>query len=531
MFHRLFCFGMLQLLIVSDLWAQDSKPQITISKETTYITTPLRQDGRVDYVEALSQIKREGVTPENNSVVMFRRAIGHRDLKPEIADEYFRQLGMEVQPKEGNYLIDLDDFIETLDPSELPESGGKPYKARQAIYRQCSEARSRPWTRDQFPIIAGWIDANEIPLRLAVEGSARSRFFEPLLPKDRTLNAALVPRWSGVREFTELLNTRATLRLGEGNTDAAWQDVKACHRLARSVAQGPTILSLLVAAAIEEMTCRSDHQIAIFGKWKSEGYRACLTEFQSIGPWHETSVHPDAGDRFLCLDTICEISNQDAEKLAKHAPWIFSVEENDQKELAAFLKQAIDLKLIDWNDVLRRANQWHERFASAAELSSRPERVAELQRLASQHEYDAKMAWKVFRNSTPQDKEIVTQMVGNMLFTELLIPCQAFEADDRCTMRMQLSYCAFALAAWKAVHGSYPETTDQLVPDVLKTVPIDIFTGQPLIYRRSETGYLLYSVGPNLKDDEGFTLSDVSDTHETDDIAIRTPDVHQRTAG
>ena len=100
MFLRLFCFGMLQLLIATNLRAQDSKPQIMISKETTYITTPLRPDGRVDYVEVLSQIQREGVTPENNSVVMFRRAIRHRDLKPEIADEYFRQLGIEVLPKE-----------------------------------------------------------------------------------------------------------------------------------------------------------------------------------------------------------------------------------------------------------------------------------------------------------------------------------------------------------------------------------------------------------------------------------------------
>lgn len=524
MFHKLFCFGMLQLLIVSDAQAQDSKPQIAISKEITYITSPLRPDGRVDYVEALSQIQRKGVTPENNSVVMFRRALGHRDLKPEIADEYFRQLGMEVLPKEGNYLIDLDDFITTLAPSELPESGGKPYEMRQAIYIQNSEARSRPWTRDEFPIIASWIDANEIPLRFAVEGSARSRFFQPLLPKDRTLNAALVPRWQGLREFAEVLNSRAMLRLGEENMDAAWQDLSACHRIARLVGQGPTILSMLVAAAIEEMTCTSDNQIAMHGKVNAESYHTCLNELLAIGPFHESSVNPDSGDRYLCLDMICEISSQDAEKLAKHAPRIFSVRETDQKKLAAFLKRAIDLKLIDWNDVLRRANEWHERFSTAAKLPTRMECRVEVKRLDARLMKDAKKARKVIRTTMP-DQNNATEVVGNMLFEELLIPRQVFETEDRCAMRTQLSSCSFALAAWREEHGSYPDQIEQLVPAILKSVPIDLFSGLPLIYRRTNTGYLLYSVGPNLKDDEGFMRADTS---ETDDIAIRTPDEDQR---
>lgn len=92
-------------------------------------------------------------------------------------------------------------------------------------------------------------------------------------------------------------------------------------------------------------------------------------------------------------------------------------------------------------------------------------------------------------------------------------------------MRTELSYCAFALAAWKADHGDYPDQLNQLMPDYLTIIPIDNHTGQPLIYRRSDTGYRLYSLGVNLRDDDGFTLTD---TNETDDIAIRTPDEDRR---
>ena len=92
-------------------------------------------------------------------------------------------------------------------------------------------------------------------------------------------------------------------------------------------------------------------------------------------------------------------------------------------------------------------------------------------------------------------------------------------------MQTQLSYCAFALAAWKADHGNYPDQLNQLTPDYLKIIPIDNHTRQSLIYRRSDTGYLLYSLGVNLKDDDGLTKLD---TYKTDDIAIRTPDEDRR---
>ncbi len=46
-------------------------------------------------------------------------------------------------------------------------------------------------------------------------------------------------------------------------------------------------------------------------------------------------------------------------------------------------------------------------------------------------------------------------------------------------------------------------TLDDLVPDYLPEVPDDPFGGGPLVYRRTATGYLLYSVGRDQRDDGG----------------------------
>ena len=42
-----------------------------------------------------------------------------------------------------------------------------------------------------------------------------------------------------------------------------------------------------------------------------------------------------------------------------------------------------------------------------------------------------------------------------------------------------------------------------LLPKCLAAIPIDPFSNQPLVYRRSDTGYLLYSVGPDGEDNGG----------------------------
>ena len=57
----------------------------------------------------------------------------------------------------------------------------------------------------------------------------------------------------------------------------------------------------------------------------------------------------------------------------------------------------------------------------------------------------------------------------------------------------------------------------ELSPDYLKEIPLDLFIDKPLHYEREGKGYLLYSVGMNLKDDGG------SDDRkkEHDDIVVR----------
>jgi hypothetical protein len=60
-----------------------------------------------------------------------------------------------------------------------------------------------------------------------------------------------------------------------------------------------------------------------------------------------------------------------------------------------------------------------------------------------------------------------------------------------------------ALHAHRLRHGSWPTRLEDLVPEHLPLVPRDRFTGGPLRYRVTDGAPLVYSVGADLRDDDG----------------------------
>src|SRR4029077_10871834 len=120
-----------------------------------------------------------------------------------------------------------------------------------------------PWTANDYPHIAGWLEANEKPLALVIEASQRPEYFNPLFSgknatEPTSLVGALIPSVQGCRELASALVGRAMLRVAEGKFDDAWQDLLASHRLARLVARGATLIEALVGIAIDQIASQAD---------------------------------------------------------------------------------------------------------------------------------------------------------------------------------------------------------------------------------------------------------------------------------
>jgi hypothetical protein len=91
------------------------------------------------------------------------------------------------------------------------------------------------------------------------------------------------------------------------------------------------------------------------------------------------------------------------------------------------------------------------------------------------------------------------------MFTQSLAPAFArtFELNNRCLAHCRVTCTALALERYYLAQGRLADSVDVLVPEYLPSVPIDPFDGQALRFRRLDRGFVVYSIGEDLSNDEG----------------------------
>ncbi|MGA9041676.1 MAG: hypothetical protein WB421_14180, partial [Terriglobales bacterium] len=114
--------------------------------------------------------------------------------------------------------------------------------------------------------------------------------------------------------------------------------------------------------------------------------------------------------------------------------------------------------------------------------------------------------------------------------SDLTRACLARDTEDELRMTFELTKLAFALTAYRTDRGKYPGTLTDLSPTYCAVIPKDIFSDGELRYFLKDGGCVLYSVGPNRKDDGGLGVADRAEYGTEgyvpwDDITVRLPAV------
>lgn len=502
---------------------EEAGPTFTISKETTYITAPLRKDGFPDYIAALNQRFSKGVTPERNSAVLFWKAVGPKAIPEKTREKYFQMLGIPPLPEKGDYFVASSDFVERqradkkLTPDEL-----KTFEAG-TYWDSFNTAMQRPWSKKEFPVWAEWLAVNEKPLALAAEACRRPRYYDPMLTSagdSGLLLAALLPGVLNSREFARALKVRAMLRVQEEKIDEAWADMLTCHRLGRHVGQGPTLVEALVGITIDGMAQAGDLAILQHAKLTAVQLVKMRAELAQLPPMSKMADKFDVTERMMFLDSTLVVARGDTRSLTFLAGF-----GGDEKSLVAMIQKAVATSL-DWDIILRMGNTWYDRLTVAAQKPTRAKRVkafakfdAELKNLTASSRDP-----KTFTLTILGGKKAISEQTGHVLMS-LSLPgiSAALNAEDRIAMQWAINDLAFALAQYHADHGSYPAKLADLTPKYVAELPKDVFSNDAdLHYQVNTDGYLLYSVGINGKDDGGKTYNDPNSIG-CDDLVVRMP--------
>jgi hypothetical protein len=486
--------------------------KFTISKETTYVTEPLDRYGYIDYARALNQRLSQGVTPENNANVLIWKALGpHPEGGAGMPAEFFQWLGIPAPPEKGDYFIDLKDFLKVNRRGQEADE----------LEDRLDRITRWPWTAKEHPELASWLEKNDKPLALVVEATKRSHYFSPIVPAKTEkgpgwLLGAPMPGVYKCRTLAHAIRARAMLRLSEGKHDATWQDLVACHRLGRMVARGATLSDALVGLAIDGVAGKGDLAFLNRDKLDAKQIQMCLHDLQSLPPLLDMADKVNLYQRFEFLNSVM-IIDHDGIKILEGLTAV-GKDKQETNPLADLI-----LEGIDWDPAMRNGNRWYDRLVAAMGIKDRDLRQKKFAEMDGEVK-GLKKKWvdsENLRSAVLEDPgKVVSEAIGDVLIA-LLMPSGRVQYGPERLKQVQDNLCvAFALEWYRRDHGRYPRTLEALAPKYLAQIPQDIFSGKPLIYRPSEKGYLLYSVGINGKDEGGRSYDD---DPPGDDLVIRMP--------
>jgi hypothetical protein len=504
--------------------AKDNRVKVTISKETTYITGPLRPDGYPDYARYFDEKLSEGVTPDNNATVLLLRSLGLGDLPEEQHAEFFKRLGIDPLPAKGDYFVDWATYSRRIPAKEWPAvPADRPPTEKEYYFETLDDvARSKPWKRDEFPAVARWLEAHERQIDLLVAASKRPKMYAPVVIKDpeQSVIAALLPLLQHSRQAARALVARAMYRAGNGEMDKAIEYLMACHRLARLTGEDPTLLSGLVAIAMNQLALNAE-QVLIARQALSPKQRSRLrNELDQLSPLPSMADRLDQGERITYLDIVCGMARGISKFVDQGRG------DDPSSAIARVLAEQTLGAAIDWNIPLKTGNEWYDRIVKIGRIEDRKEQLQQFDLLKKDIKAlePAANSPKLVVSAILAPRATASQQIAHVLIL-MLFPATdaAFTAERRNQTNRSLVDLGLSLADYRDEHERFPDRLDQLVPKHLDRVPLDVMWGEPFSYKKTATGYVLYGLGQDGQDDGGSA----SDTGEGPlDFVIAVP--HQK---
>jgi hypothetical protein len=519
------CLGVLPPSVAESQTTERGLPPVTVSRRTTFVTLPKRDNGFVDLAGAIDLYYSHGVTPETNAATLLFEALGHQPMNTPLPTEFFDRLGMPQPPAEGEYFVSFNDF---LSARGIAEGSAQYVKLKEERLKAARDV----WSESSFPELAEWLKVNDRPLETILRAAARPKYFVPILrPQEATgleraqgLMAAHLPHVQAFGDIAFALAARATLRVNDGDLNAAWADILTLVRLGRLSWHGPNSVEVTVSHAISQLGHRAALVYIDHGKPYVRVVSANLRDFSTLPAWPDRTQTIHVTDRMMFVDAVLLI--QDPNAAASQI--IEDISPQTIQILRAALDDAGSVD-VDWDEALATGHRWFDKAGAALRKSIYQERataIAELRAVISKTLSEMKESalnqHKRLKAGRPSAKEM-GRLLGGLTALSIMSDAQTLALMlDRSEQSYRNLRVALALAAFKSQSGAYPERLEELKPAFLKELPHDLFTLTSLKYKRDDLGYVLYSVGPNGRDDGGFHRSANGD-EDDDDEAVTMP--------
>ena len=281
-----------------------------------------------------------------------------------------------------------------------------------------------------------------------------------------------MPHLAKLRRLTRLFAAEALLHAEDGRAEEAAANLRNAFRLARTLECEPILISQLVLLGNSGIGLGALRDIGV-ADLSDETLHRLIADLEAFD-MATVATRGMIGERVFQAHTISQLIRGDLD--------LEGVGSNPSGKKKLTLPRLIKLSFL----------------RDEATLLAVMTRAVDVSRLPP---------WEALREMESVGAEVVANPRRFGIMVGLLLPATARVQNRvvRSWARRDAAVLALLLELHKSAHGEYPVSLDALVPEFLPKLPPDPFTGEPFVYRRRADGqgFVVYSVGVNLKDDGG----------------------------
>ncbi|MDP2899116.1 MAG: hypothetical protein Q8Q12_21470 [bacterium] len=344
------------------------------------------------------------------------------------------------------------------------------------------------WT-DEAKALVPWLEQNAPAIAALREGARKDDCMFPLLkePGVAMMNL-LLPHLSTMRSLARLLTIQGKYFESQGKYREALDNYLLIARVGYQVSKEPILISGLVGVALDAISAKAIEEYILRHEVQTETLMWLLEKLQTAPSAAENYRIVISGEKAFGMSVVDDLF-QNKLSLAD----LLGRKPSLRVALPARGMKLLGLKAIMKSD-FRKYWNWME------EWNSLPDHIA-------------------LRQENMRADEIIEELPAWSL-AKLLVPAisRARIAFVRDKATRSMLRAEIALRIYRNQKGQYPESLAAMKGTV-EDIPVDAFTNEPLRYKRTEDGFVVYSVNENLVDDGG----EIGERKEDKDLVRRYP--------
>jgi cbb3-type cytochrome oxidase subunit 3 len=368
------------------------------------------------------------------------------------------------------------------------------------------EVLRRGWVKDlndvELKLVKQCIVDNKPAIELFIEGTGKPYcWWDRTDPNNPPLLAMLMPEFQPIREIARMIIWQAKLKAYAGDVDGAFDDLFTCFRAGNHFKGPRTLIDQLVGTAIQTMTINAVRTILSNTNSDSAILERFQQKFQKLED--ETVYTPDfETEKFCVLDVIQRCYTDNGRGSGHMIP-------GRLKEFNEQFGQGV----LDSNEPILHYIPYLGMALISLNREQMTQAVEKLYGDAQKNAY--KTPWQLHSESYIDFDEVMVKWssVKRSRYFPILELMPAFKTANVVFARSRADADALittiAVLRHKKEKGVYPENLQQLLEaGYIKELPPDPFSYKPLVYKKTDDGFTLYSIGKNFIDDGGQVARD-----------------------